>query len=79
MSKKQLQALYDAGMKPNIQLRHPNVQLYDNFAVCTGYAVGSVTDAGGGTRVGTWRLTSVIVPKGDSWWSVHNHWSKLEA
>ena len=72
MSKEELQTLYNAGMQPDMRLRHPNVQLYDGFAVCTMYADGTMTDATGNIHVGPWRLTSVIVPHGDSWQSVHN-------
>lgn len=78
MSKEELRALYDSGMKPNLRVRHLTVQLYDTFAICLMYAEGTVTDAAGNTRRGPWRVTSVIVPHGDSWRAVHNHWSKLE-
>ena len=78
MSKAQLQSMYDAGMKANLSLRHPNVQLYDGLALFTGYAVGGVTEVSGETRVGTWRFSAVIVPNGDGWQGIHNHWSKLE-
>ncbi|MEZ4727944.1 MAG: nuclear transport factor 2 family protein [Caldilineaceae bacterium] len=72
-----LQALYDTGMKPNLQLRHFAVQLYEDFAVCTGYVVGTVTLATGAVLQGPWRFSSVVVPHADSWQTVHNHWSPL--
>ncbi len=79
MSKEQLQALYDAGLSASLQLRHANVQFHDHFAVFTAYAVGSITDITGITYTGPWRFSATVVPHGDSWQGIHNHWSKLEA
>jgi hypothetical protein len=71
------QALYNAGFKPNLYLRHFTVYQYDQFALCTGYVVGTVTLTTGVVLQGPWRFSSVVVPYHDSWQTIHNHWSPL--
>jgi len=70
-------AWYDAGYKPNIELRHLNVKVYGNASVATGYQVGSYTFPGGRRVEGTWRYTEVRVKHDGQWKFVHSHVSAL--
>ena len=79
MSKEQLQAMYDGGLNPNLQILHLTIQRYEGCVVYTCYLAGTVTDTSGNTATGPWRFSATAVPYGDSWQIVHNHWSKLEA
>ena len=70
-------ASFDAGFKPNIELRHLDVKVYGNTAVATGYQVGSYTLPDGRRWEGTWRYTEVRVKHGGQWRFVHSHVSPL--
>ncbi|MEZ4621346.1 MAG: hypothetical protein R2867_38405 [Caldilineaceae bacterium] len=74
MSKEQLQAMYNAGLNPNLQIRHLAVQAYPGYVVYTCYLAGTVTDLSGNRATGPWRFSATAVPRGDSWQIVYNHW-----
>ncbi|MEC4679823.1 MAG: nuclear transport factor 2 family protein, partial [Nitrospirota bacterium] len=75
--KNNLQAQLDAGVKFNVQLRHPEVEVYGNVAVVTGYTVGTITSPDGTTRQVANRRTVVLIKQGDQWKAVHGHSSPL--
>ena len=75
--KKNLQARFDAGVKFNVQLRHPEVEVYGNVAVVTGYLVGTITSPDGTTRPTANRRTVVLIKQGGQWKAVHGHSSPL--
>jgi len=72
-----LQARLDAGVKWNLQLRHPEVEVYGNVAVVTGYNVGTITSPDGTTRQIATRRTVVLVKQAGQWKAVHSHSSLL--
>lgn len=72
-----LQQGYAAGLAYQVQMRHEQIDLYDNSAVVTAYAVGSITWPGGKTLSGTWRYTSVWIKTDGAWRNVHVHASPL--
>ena len=71
------QATIDAGVKFNVQLRHPEVEVYGNVAVVTGYLVGTITSPDGTTRPTANRRTVVLIKQGGQWKAVHGHSSLL--
>ncbi len=75
--KKNLQAQFDAGVKFNVQLRNPEVEVYGNAAVVTGYLVGTITSSDGTTRPTATRRSVVLIKQGDQWKAVHGHSSPL--
>lgn len=72
-----LKAQYDAGFKPNVEVRHLNVKIYDSTAIITGYAVGTVTFPGDITIEGTWRWSQINIQHEGQWKVVHYHMSPL--
>ena len=76
-SREQLQGLYDAGLKPNVSLRHLEIAVYGDTAVPTGYITGTFQQPDGSVLEGTWRYSATIIKSGGAWKIVHNHWSPL--
>ncbi len=72
-----LQAQLDAGVSFNVQLLHPEVEVYGNAAVVTGYTVGTDTRPDGTTQQATNRRTVVLIKQGGQWKAVHGHSSPL--
>ena len=75
--KNNIQAEVDAGVKRNVQLRHPEVEVYGNVAVVTGYNVGTITSPDGTTRQIATRRTVVLIKQAGQWKAVHGHSSLL--
>ena len=61
------------------EVRHLNVDLYDQTAVVTGYLRAPVTLPDGRTVPGTRRVTAVWVKVEGQWREVHDHMSTLLA
>lgn len=78
VSPQQMAALYEAGLKPNFELRHVGIAVYGNTAVSAAYMVGSI-DPGfeGETVQGTWRYTETRIKEGGVWKIVQYHFSPL--
>ena len=72
-----LQARLDAGVKWNVQLRHPEVEVYGNVAVVTGYTVGTITSPDGTARPIANRRTVVLIKQGGQWKIAHRHLSPV--
>lgn len=72
-----LQQAYDAGLAYQVQMRHEQIDLFDNSAVVTAYAVGAITWPGGKTLTGAWRYSSVWIKMDGAWRNVHVHASPL--
>lgn len=77
LDRQTLQQAYDAGLAYQLQMRHEQIDLFDNSAVVTAYAVGSITWHGGKTLTGTWRYSSVWIKEESVWRNVHVHASPL--
>lgn len=77
--RKDLQALFDAGMEPNLELRHLKVKVFGDAAVVTGYVVGTMTSPEGETEQLKARRTAVLIKQAGEWKEVHNHTSPLTA
>jgi len=75
--KNNLQAQLDAGVKFNVQLRHPEVEVYGNVAVVTGYTVGTITSPDGTARPIANRRTVVLIKQGGQWKIAHRHLSPV--
>ncbi len=75
--KNNLQAQLDAGVKFNVQIRHPEVEVYGNVAVVTGYTVGTITSPDGTTRPIANRRTVVLIKQAGQWRAVHGHSSPM--
>ncbi len=75
--KNNLQAQLDAGVKYNVRLLHPEVEVYGNVAVVTGYTAGTITRPDGTTRQATNRRTVVLIKQGGQWKAVHGHSAPL--
>ena len=77
-SLQQMAELYEAGLKPNIELRHVAIAVYGNTAVSAAYMVGSIDPGFGGETVqGTWRYTETRINEGGIWKIVQYHFSPL--
>jgi len=72
-----LQAMFDAGLKINWQIRHLDVKLHKDTAIATFYVAGTITSPGGDTQQGTWRVTEVWVKERGQWKEAHHHSSPL--
>lgn len=77
MEKDSLKTLYRAGYKPTMRIRHPEVVVQNSTAIVTGYFVGTFTDSGGVTTVGSWRVSLVWIKQEGRWQIVHYHFSPL--
>ena len=75
--RKDLQAQFDAGVKPDLELRHLKAKIYGNTAVVTGYVVGTFTSADGSTQPVMSRRTAVLVKQGGEWREAHTHTSPV--
>ncbi len=71
------QAMWDAGLKINWQIRHLDVKLHKDTAIATFYVAGTMTLPGGATQQGTWRVTEVWVKERGQWKEAHHHGSPL--
>ncbi len=76
-SKDGLKALFDSGLKVDLETRHLNVKIYGNTAVATGYNVGTVTLPDGAVNQPTNRFTEVWIKQEGKWKRVHLHSSPL--
>lgn len=76
-SKDRLKALFDAGMKVDIETRHLGVKIFGITAVVTSYAVGIVTLPDGTVKRTTRRITEIWVKEKGEWKRVHIHESPL--
>lgn len=77
---KNMQALYDAGIKFDLKLVNPTVNVYDGkFAVLTGYMVGATILPGGKRQQSMSRRTAVLIKDGNTWKEVHAHTSPIVA
>ncbi len=74
-----LQAMFDAGLKINWQIRHLDVKLHKDTAIATFYIAGTITLPGGATQQGPWRITEVWVKERGQWKEAHQHGSPLVA
>jgi len=63
--------------KRNVQLRHPEVEVYGNVAVVTGYTVGTITSPDGTARPIANRRTVVLIKQGGQWKIAHRHLSPV--
>lgn len=61
------------------EVRHLNVDIYNDTAVVTGYLRAPVTLTDGRTVPGTRRVTAIWVRVADQWREVHDHMSTLLA
>ncbi len=75
--RKDLQALFDAGMKPNLELQLLKVKVYGDTAVVTSYVVGTMTSPEGKTEQIKARRTAVLIKQDGEWKEAHNHTSPL--
>ena len=71
------QAMRDAGLEINVQIRHLDVKLHKDTAIATFYLAGKFTLPGGATQQGTWRITEVWVKERGQWKEAHQHGSPL--
>jgi ketosteroid isomerase-like protein len=78
-SKDRLKALFDAGMKVDIETRHLSVKIFGITAVVTSYAAGTVTLPNGTVKQNTRRVTEIWVKEKGQWLRVHIHESPLTA
>jgi len=76
-SKDRLKALFDSGLKFDLETRHLNVKIYGNTAVATGYNVGTITLPDGTINQLTNRFTEVWIKQQGKWKRVHIHASPL--
>ncbi len=60
-----------------VQLRHPEVEVYGNVAVVTGYTVGTITSPDGTARPIANRRTVVLIKQGGQWKIAHRHLSPV--
>ncbi len=75
--KNNLQGLFDAGFKANLEARQVDVKIYGNTAVITAYFVGTITWPGGDMQQGSWRFSEVRIRQGGKWKVAHYHFSPL--
>jgi len=71
------QAMGDAGMRANWEVRQLEIRTYGDAAVATGYLVGTLQFPDGRMARGTWQLTEVWVREGGEWKEAHHHDSPL--
>lgn len=76
---KSLQAVFDAGVKFNLDLEHLDVKVYGKAAVVTSYIVGTVTNPDGTISESRAQRTAVLIKEGNDWKEVHLHISPLTA
>ena len=75
---KELQGMFDAGLKFDVQVRHLDVKNHGNTAVATYYTTGPVTYPDGTVLKGTFRASLVWLKQAGQWKIIHMHISRLE-
>ena len=76
--RKELQEMFDAGLKFDVQVRHLDVKNHGNTAVATYYTTGPVTYPDGTVLKGTFRASLVWLKQAGQWKIIHMHISRLE-
>ena len=76
--KSRFKALYEAGMKPNVQVRQLDVNIIDNTAIITCYWIGSIKYPGDTMIQGCWRFSEIRVKQAGKWKAIHYHISPLD-
>ena len=58
------------------EMLNPQVVVRGDMALLTYHLVNYTRDAGGAESIGSrWNSTTVFVRRGDTWRSIHSHWS----
>lgn len=73
-----LNARFAAGLKFQVEVRHPEVKVFGDTAVATLYTTGSTTYPSGASRNGTFRISIVWAKQAASWKIAHLHLSPLQ-
>ena len=72
-----LQALFDSGLKFEVQIHHLDAKVYGNAAVATYYMTGRITYTSGTILQGIFRGSMIWTKQAGQWKRVHTHISRL--
>ena len=72
-----LQALFDSGLKFEVQIHHLDAKVYGNAAVATYYLTGRITYTSGTIPQGIFRGSMIWTKQAGQWKRVHTHISRL--
>jgi len=72
-----LQALFDSGLKIEVQIHHLDAKVYGNAAGATYYLTGRLTYTGGTILQGIFRGSMIWTKQAGQWKRVHTHNSRL--
>jgi len=72
-----LQALFDSGLKFEVQIHHLDAKVYGNAAVATYYLTGRITYTSGPILQGSFRGSMIWTKQAGQWKRVHTHISRL--